>query len=78
VKKVRRPRKFAVNRYRAIPSIRDRDMILAARNLFASYPVAHLVKKSYVLSRFWAWFSRIELEPEVRIPVPRFLTYRDP
>jgi hypothetical protein len=36
------------------------------------------MEKSYVLSRFWAWFSRIEMSPQLRIPVPRFLTYRDP
>ena len=36
------------------------------------------VQNSYVLSRFWAWWSRVELYPQVRIPVPRFLTYRDP
>jgi hypothetical protein len=37
-----------------------------------------LAKNSYVISRFWAWFSKIELEPHVRIPVPRFLSHRDP
>jgi hypothetical protein len=37
-----------------------------------------LVRNSYVLSRFWAWCSRIQLSPTVRIPVPRFLSYRDP
>lgn len=39
---------------------------------------AKLVQNSYVLSRFWAWWSRIEFSPELRVPVPRFLTTRDP
>lgn len=37
-----------------------------------------IVRNSYVLSRFWAWWSRVQLSPEVRIPVPRFLSTRDP
>lgn len=37
-----------------------------------------ILEKSYVLSRFWAWFSRIEMSPRLRIPVPRFLSVRDP
>ena len=37
-----------------------------------------MVRNSYVLSRFWAWLSKIEWNPELRIPMPRFLTYRDP
>lgn len=37
-----------------------------------------IVRNSYVLSRFWAWWSRVQLKPEVRIPVPRFLSTRDP
>ena len=37
-----------------------------------------ILEKSYVLSRFWAWFSRIEMTPHLRIPVPRFLSVRDP
>jgi hypothetical protein len=40
--------------------------------------VTPIVRKSYVLSRFWAWFCRIELEPQVRIPLPRVFTVRDP
>jgi hypothetical protein len=39
---------------------------------------AKLVQNSYVLSRFWAWWCRIEFSPELRVPVPRFLTTRDP
>jgi hypothetical protein len=39
---------------------------------------AKLVQNSYVLSRFWAWWCRIEFNPELRVPVPRFLTTRDP
>lgn len=41
------------------------------------YPVAMLVKDSYVLSRTWAWASRIRLSPKVSIPIPRFLSHRD-
>lgn len=42
------------------------------------YSWPEISKNSYVISVFWAWFSRIELEPKVKIPVPRFLSYRDP
>lgn len=41
------------------------------------YPVADLVQKSYVLSRTWAWASRIRVRPKVSIPIPRFLSYRE-
>lgn len=41
------------------------------------YSLTPLIQNSYVLSRLWAWFSRIEWSPEVKIPVPRFLSYRD-
>lgn len=39
---------------------------------------AEVTKNSYVISRFWAWFSQIQLDPTVKIPIPRFLSYRDP
>lgn len=42
------------------------------------WSVTNYFQNSYVVSRFWAWFSRVELSPKVRIPVPRFLTHRDP
>jgi hypothetical protein len=51
---------------------------LLANAFHETYPWHQLIKKSYVLSRFWAWFSQIELEPHIRVPVPRFFTYRDP
>jgi hypothetical protein len=76
--KPRNRRKFAVNKYQAVPSVREGDLALAARRLRELYPMSRLVQNSYVLSRFWAWFSQIELHPTVRIPVPRFLTIRDP
>lgn len=37
-----------------------------------------VAKNSYMISRFWAWFSRIRVQPAVKIPLPRFLSYRDP
>lgn len=60
------------------PAPRESDLILKVRSLSEVYPMHQLVRNSYVLSRFWAWFSQIQLNPKVRIPVPRFLTYRDP
>jgi hypothetical protein len=43
-----------------------------------SVSLVPILEKSYVLSRFWAWVSRIEFRPQLRIPVPRYLSYRDP
>lgn len=43
-----------------------------------SVSLVPILEKSYVLSRFWAWVSRIEFSPQLRIPVPRYLSYRDP
>jgi hypothetical protein len=57
---------------------RENELVLALRNLNDHYPMTRVIRKSYVLSRFWAWFSQVQLSPRVRIPVPRFLTYRDP
>lgn len=71
-------RKVAVNKYRPVPTVREHEMLLAARNLCEIYPVRRMIQNSYVLSRFWAWFSQIQLEPSLRIPMPRFLTVRDP
>jgi hypothetical protein len=71
-------RKFAVNKYRTVPTMPEHEFVVAARALCALYPMSQIFENSYVLSRFWAWFSQIELEPHVRIPVPRFLTIRDP
>ncbi len=51
---------------------------LSAKLLYEAYPLSRMVRKSYVLSRFWAWFSKIEVEPKLKVPVPRFLTVRDP
>ncbi len=42
------------------------------------YPISSMVQRSYLLSRLWAWCSKVQLRPNVRIPVPRFLTHRDP
>lgn len=57
---------------------RNRDILSLIRAACESYPASQVIEKSYVLSRLWAWFSQIELSPTVHIPVPRFLTYRDP
>jgi len=37
-----------------------------------------ITQNSYMISRFWAWFSRVQIKPTVKIPIPRFLSYRDP
>ena len=78
MKKARKRRKFAVNKYETAPTLRESEFALAARSLYELYPMSRLVQNSYVLSRFWAWFSQIQLEPRVRIPLPRILTIRDP
>ncbi|MGZ3722053.1 MAG: hypothetical protein ACXVA9_03925 [Bdellovibrionales bacterium] len=78
MKKSRKPRKFAVNKYQTVPTLREHDLITAVRNIGDAYPLTRVIQNSYVLSRFWAWFSQIQLEPRVRIPVPRFLSVRDP
>ena len=60
------------------PAARESDLTLALRQLGERYPMTQIIGKSYVVSRFWAWFSQVEVSPRVRIPVPRFLTIRDP
>lgn len=40
--------------------------------------ISPLVRHSYVLSRLWAWLSRVRLSPNVQVPVPRSLSRRDP
>lgn len=42
------------------------------------YPMTDLIGNSYVLSRFWSWFTHIEFSPKLSVPMPRFFTYRDP
>ena len=37
-----------------------------------------IVKNSYVISRVWAWVSKIEWSPRLKIPIPRSFSYRDP
>lgn len=60
------------------PVSRENEILLILRSFYEHYPVSRVIQKSYVLSLFWAWFSQIQLSPRVDIPVPRFLTYRDP
>lgn len=60
------------------PALRESDLKLLMRQLQELYPMTQIVGKSYVLSRFWAWFTQVQLTPTVRIPVPRFLSQRDP
>gem|GEM_PF-6231877 len=60
------------------PPVARRGRLVALRHLCESAQWTPLVQNSYVLSRFWAWCSRIQISPKVSIPVPRFLSYRDP
>lgn len=69
-------KKTKPNAPKPIEPARSRQILTQEINRFISE--AQLVQKSYVLSRFWAWWSRIEFSPELRVPVPRFLTTRDP
>jgi hypothetical protein len=78
MKTTRKPRKVAVNKYQTVPTIRESEYTHAARSLVEHYPMTRFIRNSYVLSRFWAWLSQIQLKPHLRIPVPRFLTNRDP
>ena len=72
--------KTPTRRARKVPPTRNLEKaqgellvdVVEARNLLP------LIRKSYVLSQFWAWFCRIQMHPKVRIPLPRALTYRDP
>ncbi|MGE0527322.1 MAG: hypothetical protein AB7P49_09690 [Bdellovibrionales bacterium] len=61
-----------------VPEKRTIESWLQLHSLCECASIAPLIKNSYVLSRFWAWFSRIEVSPEVRVPVPRFLSRREP
>ncbi len=60
------------------PSLRETPARWLIKDLCSYTAVAPWVKNSYVLSRTWAWISRVRVEPSVRIPVPRFFTNRDP
>ncbi len=63
---------------KAPPAIREGELRRLALQFYELYPMTRVIENSYVLSRFWAWYSKIALSPELRVPVPRFLTYRDP
>ena len=73
-------------RSRKPPPPKTRDLMVRAQleklspiwEAISTDPVLPLVRKSYVLSRLWAWACRIQAEPQVRIPVPRYFTHRDP
>ena len=68
-----------VNRRIETPlKIREGELRRLALQFYELYPMTRIIENSYVLSRFWAWYAKIELRPELRVPVPRFLTYRDP
>jgi hypothetical protein len=72
-------RKTPLNKKASItPAAREHELILLLRQLHELYPMTQFIEKSYLVSRFWAWFTQIEVNPQVRIPVPRFLSYRDP
>jgi len=36
-----------------------------------------MIRKSYVLSRAWAWISKIQWRPRIEIPIPRALSQRE-
>lgn len=57
------------------PLAKDRGMLL---EFYELYPATRVIENSYVLSRFWAWFSQIQWSPKLRIPLPRAFTRRDP
>jgi hypothetical protein len=59
-------------------SVREKDFLLALWTACECQAIGRIVKNSYVLSRGWSWFSQIQWSPELRVPVPRFLTQRDP
>ncbi len=56
----------------------DADRWASFLTFCESYTWSPILQNSYVLSRLWAWFSRIEISPKVKIPLPRMFTYRDP
>jgi hypothetical protein len=60
------------------PALRENERWLKIEELCELYQVAPIVRNSYVLSRFWAWFTRIQVNPRVSVPIPRFMTQRDP
>lgn len=51
---------------------------LTAKALLEPLSVSDWIRNYYVLSRFWAWVSQIKTKDRLSIPVPRFLTYREP
>jgi hypothetical protein len=59
------------------PTVQESEMKRLLSLLGEQYSVAGLAQKSYLLSSFWAWFSQIRFEPQLRIPVPRFLSHRE-
>lgn len=61
-----------------LPVRQKREALKIAQNLCEHYPMSAVIQNSYVLSRFWAWFSKVQVSPTVHIPVPRCLTIRDP
>lgn len=57
---------------------RERQLQLLIEEIIEAHSLTPLVKNSYVLSRFWAWVSKIRLHPYVSVPIPRFMVRRDP
>lgn len=60
------------------PALRDTEIKRLLALLEERAPWLSVIERSYILSRFWAWWSKVELQPKVKIPVPRFLSHRDP
>lgn len=60
------------------PQVRERDLKTLVKDLYEMSSKSPLVKNSYVLSRAWAWCSKIRTQPRLSIPVPRIFTIRDP
>lgn len=74
-----RPRRHSAPKLEKLPAPkRDRDPLTMTKRFLELYPMNQIIENSYVLSRFWAWFSQVQTTPQLHIPVPRFLTYRDP
>lgn len=60
------------------PALKESEIKRLLQVLGDQYSISTLAQKSYLLSSFWAWVSQIRLEPHVRVPIPRFLSRRDP
>lgn len=60
------------------PPLAERDRLLLMAQLADKFTALQIARKSYMISRLWAWASRIKWHPHLRVPVPQYLTHRDP